>query len=176
MRQLYLARYSTLECRSTSTPEYPLSSGNKKYTQVCMVLPVVRLRAVLEYRYRIPLVLHHHQSNQLCQEICQEHFRVLNLVQHTIDLLWRVLGSRFKVLLTNATNSGDIFWHHVRGEISACEAWKSKVLSTTWSFKCDVCRFSVFGRYSSRFWAVSTADCWKLVPRMAIYFGTKIVV
>ncbi len=36
--------------------------------------------------------------------------------------VWRVLGSRFKVLLTNATNSGDIFWHQVRGEILACEA------------------------------------------------------
>jgi hypothetical protein len=36
---------------------------------------------------------------------------------------WRVSGSRFKhgfkVLLTNATNSGDIFWHQVRGEILA---------------------------------------------------------
>ena len=70
------------------------------------------------------------------------------------------MGSRFKVALTNATNNGDFFWHQVRGEILACEAWKLKVLSTAWSFKCAFCRFSAFGRYSSRFWAVSTASCW----------------
>jgi hypothetical protein len=56
-----------------------------------------------------------------------------------------------KVALTNATNIHDIFWHQVRGEILASEACKSRVLSTTWSFNCVFCRFSVFGRYSSRY-------------------------
>jgi hypothetical protein len=38
------------------------------------------------------------------------------------------------------------FGHQVRGQIWACKAWKLKVLSTTWRFKCVFCQFSVFGR------------------------------
>jgi hypothetical protein len=36
--------------------------------------------------------------------------------------LWRVLGSRFKALLTNTTNRGDKCWRQVHGERLACEA------------------------------------------------------
>ena len=35
------------------------------------------------------------------------------------------MGSRFKVSLTNATNSGEVFWRQVRGEILALNVFSA---------------------------------------------------
>jgi hypothetical protein len=38
------------------------------------------------------------------------------------NVLWQVLGSRFKATLTNRTNVVGNFWYQVRGQIWACKA------------------------------------------------------